>query len=45
LRQFLQDSMPAQSDIERLRNASRLFNFLLALRVFAPVDDVGGVEG
>jgi hypothetical protein len=40
LGQFLQDSMPAgtSSKLERLRDASTLFNFLLALRVFAPVE-------
>jgi hypothetical protein len=39
LGQFLHDSPYHQSDTERSReNASTLFNFLLALRVFAPVE-------
>ncbi len=49
LRQFLQDSMPAQSeflsDTGRLRDARALFNFLLALRVFAPVERPVAADG
>jgi hypothetical protein len=45
LRQFLQDSMPAQSDTGSLRDARTLFNFLLALRVFAPIERPVAADG
>ncbi len=45
LKQCLQDELPAQSDTERLRDASTLFNFLLALRVIAPIERPVAADG
>ena len=45
LKQCLQDELPAQSDTERLRDASTLFNFLLALRVIAPIERAVAADG